>query len=236
MTAIVSLRSITHRFQVMGETLEPIRDLSLEIRSGESLAISGASGSGKSTLLHIIGLLENPTMGAYHFAGRDVSRLSDDEKTYLRNHKIGFVFQTPWMIGHLSVSENVSLPLLLRGQKRRLAHERAQEELAQLGLADLADRSPDELSSGQLQLATIARALTGDPDLILADEATASLDPQSEERALALLQRRTIANEVTLILVTHDESQARRMKRRLVLGQNKSSVVGNQLQPGHLET
>lgn len=217
MLPLITLEHVTKRFTFGRETIDAIRDVSLTLFPGDTLAVTGPSGSGKSVLLSILGLLDTPTEGSHRFGGRDVARLSDDERTRLRNLKIGFVFQSPLMVERLSVLDNVALPLTYRGVEVRIAREQALEKLATVGLADRADHPPKDLSGGQLQRATIARALVGKPELVLADEPTAALDEVTSDQVMELLLELNRSTRTTLVLVTHKSADAARLGRRLAL-------------------
>ena len=217
MSPLLTLDNVGRDFQVGREIIRVIDGLSLELLPGDSLAVTGPSGSGKSVLLNLIGLLDTPTRGAVLLAGRNTAVLVDDERTYLRNRRIGFVFQHPRMIGRLSLVDNVALPLRYRGIDARTADREARGQLERVGLLEVADHPPRDLSGGQLQLAGLARALVGKPDLILADEPATSLDADSAGRVSTLLQELNRSAEVTLVLATHDAAQASKLARQLRL-------------------
>jgi putative ABC transport system ATP-binding protein len=197
----------------LGETEMPIlRDINLTILRGDYTAIMGASGSGKSTLMNILGCLEPPTEGRYYFDGRDVTVLSDDERTDLRNFRIGFVFQQFNLLSRLSALENVMLPMVYAGYPRRERQRRASRMLEGVGLGDRLDHLPSQLSGGQQQRVAIARALVNQPELVLADEPTGALDSRTGREVMDLIAE-LHREGITIVLVTHDASVAQRAQR-----------------------
>jgi ABC-type lipoprotein export system ATPase subunit len=191
-----------------------LREVDLTIWPGEWVAIVGPSGSGKSTLLNILGLLDRQTAGTYHFDGIDVAGLDDMRRAGLRARGIGFVFQAFHLMPHRSVLENVTLAELYAGKPRRGRQQRAMAALDRVGLADRADFLPTKLSGGQQQRAAIARALIGEPDLLLADEPTGNLDSHSAEGVLDVFEQLS-GEGLTLAVITHDEHVAGRAGRRV---------------------
>ena len=189
-----------------------LRGVSLRIKDGEYVAIMGPSGSGKSTLLHIMGLLDTPTRGRVLLDGRDVSKLSEGERAVIRRRKIGFVFQAFNLIPHLTVLENVELPLMLDGVPRGERRKKAEEILKSVGLGDRLHHYPSQLSGGQKQRVAIARALINNPSIILADEPTGNLDSKTGEVILDLFDD-LHGQGHTLVVVTHDEEVAERADR-----------------------
>ncbi|HJL01062.1 MAG TPA: ABC transporter ATP-binding protein [Polyangiaceae bacterium LLY-WYZ-15_(1-7)] len=186
--------------------------LDFRIERGDSVAIVGPSGCGKSTLLHVLGCLDRPTSGRYRLEGQDVANLDEDALARIRNHHIGFVFQSFNLLPRMSAVENVELPLLYAGVSG--GRERALSALARVGLADQAHRWPNELSGGQNQRVAIARALVTRPSLLLGDEPTGALDSGTSADVLDLLT--TLHDEgTTLVLVTHDIAVARRLRRAI---------------------
>jgi len=181
-----------------------LRDLSLSVKEGEFISIRGKSGSGKTTLLKIIGLLEDPDKGEVKLFGRAVNGLSDDEKSELRLHGIGFVFQFFNLIPSLTVLENIELRLALAGIGKRERRRRAYELLDYFGLKDLAERLPETLSGGERQRIAIIRALANSPKVILADEPSSSLDDENSQRLMELLGKINRERKVTVILTTTD--------------------------------
>src|SRR3977135_4372148 len=191
-----------------------LRDFSLDVAAGEFVAVTGPSGSGKTTFLNVAGLLESFDTGRYVLDGEDVSRLSDDQRSRLRNEKIGFIFQGFNLIPDLNIYDNVDVPLRYRKMKAAERHERITSALDIVGLASRMKHMPSQLSGGQQQRAAIARALAGDPKFLLADEPTGNLDAQRARQVLDLLEQ---INEMgtTIIMVTHDIELARRAHRNV---------------------
>ena len=200
--------------------------VSLEIFSGEFVAICGPSGSGKSTLLHLLGALDSPDSGELWVAGEDLAHSRGDLARF-RARKVGFIFQLHNLIPSLTALENVLIPTLELNHSRRDAHARAHRLLERVGLADKAHRRPPELSGGERQRVAVARALVNDPELVLADEPTGSLDSKTEKHVLDLLKELRAERDVTLILVTHDPRVAQHADRVLELwdGRIKAPVV-----------
>ncbi len=184
--------------------------VSLTVDEGDFVAVVGPSGSGKSTLMNILGCLDVPTSGRYHFAGEDVSRMDAHDLARIRNRRIGFVFQQFQLLSDLSAWRNVELPLLYRSARDRRGT--AMRVLEQVGLANRVDHRPNQLSGGQQQRVAIARALVTDPDLVLADEPTGNLDSASSRDILAIL-RELNASGRTVVLITHDPAVAAVAKR-----------------------
>lgn len=214
-SGLIRLERITYSYPARFTPVPVLHEISLSVDSGESCAIVGASGSGKSTLLNIIGLLDQPTAGHLLFKGCDMARASADERARMRNQVIGFVFQSFNLLPRLTALDNVALPLLYRGHPRRDAQRVARQQLGRVGLAERIYHRPADLSGGQRQRVAIARALSGEPSLLLADEPTGNIDGQTAGEILSLLLELNREQGVTLVMVTHDESIARQMQRRI---------------------
>jgi putative ABC transport system ATP-binding protein len=190
--------------------------ISLEVQSGEFVAITGPSGCGKSTLMSILGLLDRPSEGAYYCFGEEVSRASEAHLTKLRRQSIGFVFQSFNLIDDLSVADNVEVALLYRGVPAAQRKRRVADALEQVGIAHRARHRPQQLSGGQQQRVAVARALVSQPKLILADEPTGNLDTANGEAVMELL-RAAVATGVTVVMVTHSITHAARADRTITL-------------------
>ncbi len=212
---LIELNEIRKSYR-LGEVVVPVlRGVSFKVSEGELAALMGASGSGKSTLMNILGCLDRPTAGEYWLKGREISRLTADQRARLRNNELGFVFQSFNLLPRTSALDNVALPLsygqanLTQADSRR----RAEEMLGLVGLQDRMNHEPSQLSGGQQQRVAIARALVNRPQVILADEPTGNLDSRTSEDILALFQRLNQENGITVILVTHDAEVARHARR-----------------------
>lgn len=203
----IELRDVVKTY-MMGETeVRALRGASMKVDEGEFVAIMGPSGSGKSTLLNMIGALDVPTEGTVTIGGTDVSTLSESELSLLRRDQIGFVFQEFNLIGTMTALDNVALPLVFRGMPRQDRKDRAREVLEQVGLGDRLTHRPAELSGGQQQRVSMARALVGDPNVILADEPTGNLDTKTGDTVMNLLEELNDAGK-TVVMVTHDPHDA----------------------------
>ncbi|OGQ98262.1 MAG: macrolide ABC transporter ATP-binding protein [Deltaproteobacteria bacterium RIFOXYD12_FULL_55_16] len=212
---LITLRGIEKTYQ-MGDIAVPVlKGISLAIRQGELVALTGSSGSGKSTLMNILGCLDHPSTGEYWLDGQEVSRLSTDERALLRNRKLGFVFQSFNLLARTSALENVAMPLSYTAEhlSDRAARERAAEMLARVGLADRLDHHPSQLSGGQQQRVAIARALINHPPVLFADEPTGNLDSRTSEEVLQMFERLNIEDGITIIMVTHDPKVASHAQR-----------------------
>src|SRR5437870_8584321 len=216
---LIAVRDLEKTYAMDGPPVHALCGVTLAIQRGEFVAVVGPSGSGKSTLMHILGCLDRPTSGTYHLDGRDVSRLSDDDLSAIRNRQIGFVFQGFNLLARTSAVENVELPLLY-AQRDRIApaerRARALRALGAVGLADRAEHHPNQLSGGQQQRVAIARALLNEPALLLADEPTGNLDSQTSIEIMGVFQKLN-QQGITLVMVTHELDIARYSKRNLIM-------------------
>jgi putative ABC transport system ATP-binding protein len=212
--SFITVRDV-HKAYRLGETMVPaLRGATLELRRGEFTALVGPSGSGKSTLLNMIGCIDEPDAGAVLVEGRDVAHLSDDERSRLRNEKIGFIFQSFNLVPVLDIYENVELPLLINeripaGERR----DRVMQAIRDVELEGFVRHAPDKLSGGQRQRVAIARALVGSPLLVLADEPTANLDSGTAHRIIDLMLSLNESRHVTFFFSTHDEKLIARVAR-----------------------
>jgi putative ABC transport system ATP-binding protein len=210
--SIVDLVDITKVYGSGDAEVDALRGVSLTVKAGEFVAITGPSGSGKSTLMHILGCLDTPTSGAYWFGGEDVSTLNDNQLAHVRNRRIGFVFQQFHLLPRMNAVANVELPLLYRSSTNR--RDAALLALEHVGLADRVNHRPNQLSGGQQQRVAIARALVTDPDIVLADEPTGNLDSHSQHEILGLFQELNDQGR-TVILITHEPDVAAVAKRTI---------------------
>ena len=209
---ILTMKNIVKQYIVGGEVSTVLRGIDLTVQEGEFLAVLGPSGSGKSTLMNIIGCLDVPTSGQYFLDGEDVSELTDDEQAEIRGKTLGFIFQQYNLIPKLNVLENVELSLLYAGVPAEERAERARYQIARVGLAGKEKNLPSQLSGGQQQRVSIARALAGEPSVILADEPTGALDSRTSREVLDFLQKLNDEGN-TIVLITHDNSIAQEAKR-----------------------
>ena len=191
--------------------------VNLQLERGEMIAIVGASGSGKSTLMNVMGFLDQCTSGSYIFSGQDVSHLSSVELSKIRNQKVGFVFQSFFLLPRLDALQNVMLPLFYREVEKKFAQEKALNMLEKVGMQRFIKHKPNQLSGGQQQRVAIARALVGDPDLILADEPTGSLDSKTGQEVMELFLHLNVQEKRTIVIVTHDKDVSRLCGRIVML-------------------
>lgn len=212
MSALVEIQDISKIYNPGENEVRALDHISLTIQKGEFVAIIGQSGSGKSTLMNMIGCLDVPTEGTYILNGQNVSKLSDNELSDIRNQEIGFIFQGFNLIVNLTAQENVELPLIYRGVPKKERHELSVAALKKVGLAHRMDHRPSEMSGGQQQRVAIARAIAQAPPVILADEPTGNLDSASSMEILDILMQLHAENR-TVILITHDNDIAKQAKR-----------------------
>jgi putative ABC transport system ATP-binding protein len=215
-SVIVDASRVTRAFSMPAGTVTAVRDLSLQIHGGDYMAVRGPSGCGKSTLLHMLGCVDTPSSGTLTFDGRDVTSLSDRERSLLRLRQIGFVFQRFFLLPMLTAAENVELPMSEAGVGKRERQQRTAELLEYVGLAARADHRPSQLSGGEMQRVAVARALANRPRLLLADEPTGELDEATGAQIAALLDR-VNADGTALVIVTHDAALAAQARRLLMM-------------------
>lgn len=216
MTPVIEALNVSRVFPMAAGPVAALRDVSLGIADGEYLGVVGPSGCGKSTLLHVLGCVDVPTAGRIKFQGRDVSGLSDADRSRLRLREIGFVFQRFFLLPMLTAFENVELPQAEAGVARTERRARARELLDFVGLGRRADHRPSELSGGEMQRVAIARALANRPRLLLADEPTGELDQATGEQIISLLDR-LHSDGTSVVVVTHDPAVASRAHRLITM-------------------
>lgn len=223
---LIELKNIYKIYHMGDEEVRASDGVSLSIDRGEFVAIVGKSGSGKSTLMNIIGALDVPTEGEYILGGEDVSEMSDDQLAQIRNKMIGFIFQQYNLLPKLNLLENVELPLLYAGVSVQERKERALKSLEKVGLEEKWKNLPNQLSGGQQQRVSIARALAGDPSLILADEPTGALDSRTSREVLNFLRQLNEEGN-TIVMITHDNSIALEAKRVVRIKDGKINFDGD---------
>ncbi len=228
---MIQLKKVVKSYPVAGDDLVVLKDIDLQIDSGEFVAIMGPSGSGKSTLMNIIGCLDKPTQGEYLLNGKQVSDYDEKELAQVRNQSVGFVFQQFQLLPRLNALQNVELPMIYAGVPKKERLERAAEALEKVGLADRAGHLPNELSGGQKQRVAIARAIVNEPNIILADEPTGALDSKT---GVQIMEMFTLLNKegTTVILVTHEAEVASYAERTIFVRDGKvtsaEEVVGQE--------
>ena len=223
---LIELRDIYKIYYMGDEEVHANDGISLTIYKGEFVAIVGKSGSGKSTLMNIIGALDVPTEGEYYLDGQDVSDMTDNELAEIRNNMIGFIFQQYNLLPKMNLLENVELPLLYAGMDAMDRRERAMESLDRVGLKEKWKNYPNQLSGGQQQRVSIARALAGDPSLILADEPTGALDSKTGREVLDFLKKLNRERN-TIVMITHDSGIALEAKRVVRISDGKINFDGD---------
>ena len=217
---MIDLKDIYKIYSDGDSEIRALDGMSLNIKEGEFVAIVGQSGSGKSTCMNIIGCLDVPTKGTYHLNGTDVSTMKDDELAVIRNQTLGFIFQQYNLIPKLTLLENVELPMVYRGYPPQKRKELALLALSRVGLEDRAKKYPSQLSGGQQQRVSIARALAGNPKVILADEPTGALDSKTGKDVLEFLKKLN-ADGTTVVMITHDNDIAAQAKRIVRISDGK---------------
>ncbi|MGB5338895.1 MAG: ABC transporter ATP-binding protein [Gammaproteobacteria bacterium] len=218
MTApLLEIRDLHKAYVLDGVTIQALRGIDLSVLPGEFAAIMGPSGSGKSTLMHILGCLDVPDTGSFELRGQDVTRMDGDQLAALRNHEIGFVFQNFNLLPRTSALENVETPLIYAGVGKTERRQRARAALERMGLGERLYHLPNQLSGGQAQRVAIARALVTHPSLLLADEPTGNVDTATSTEIMALLEELNRAEDLTIVLITHEQDVAACARRRLLL-------------------
>lgn len=224
MSFLIECRAIKKKYQQNTDDVFVLKGIDLCIARGELTAIMGASGSGKSTLLNILGLLDSPSTGKYYFAGQDTAELSEEDQAHFRNRRIGFVFQSFFLLPRLTALENVMLPLFYGEIDRPLAKARALAMLAKMQVEALAEHYPHQLSGGQQQRVAMARALVTHPDIILADEPTGALDSMTGQAVMQVLSQLHHEGK-TVLIITHDQAIANQCQRVIQL---KDGLIANE--------
>lgn len=227
MNELLLVRNIHKSFRTNGQELHILRGINVTIHRGEMIAVMGASGVGKSTLLNILGTLDRPTSGEVIFEGTDIFGKSDEELSYLRNKRIGFVFQFHHLLPEFTALENTLFPAMILKMNRREALDIAEKNLANVGLRERMTHRPGELSGGEQQRVAIARALMTSPDIILADEPTGNLDTHTGDEVYALLKKINQEYGTTFVVVTHNEKIAAQADRilKMVDGQIADEII-----------
>ena len=226
---MIALSNIVKRYQMGGDTVMALAGVDLLIGRNEYVALIGPSGSGKSTLMNLLGCLDSPSEGTYTLNGRDTSTMNDNELAQVRNQEIGFIFQSFHLLPRLSVLHNVMQPLVYRGVPAAQRRERAAQALSQVGLGDRMGHRPNELSGGQRQRVAVARALVGNPSILLADEPTGNLDSKTSAEIMALFDA-LHAQGQTVIVVTHEADIAAHCHRTLRVSDGR--IVEDTLRAG----
>jgi len=218
---VIEAHNLTKTYEMGEVAVRALRDVSIQIHQGESIAIMGASGSGKSTLMNILGCLDQPTSGEYLLKGTNVAKLDDNQLAAIRGKQIGFVFQNFNLLPRTTALRNVELPLVYNGVKGRRRHQLASEALELVGLGDRLHHKPNELSGGQQQRVAIARALVNQPAIIMADEPTGNLDSKSSSEIMDIFWHLHEEQGITVVVVTHEEDIAAYTQRLVRLADGR---------------
>ncbi len=213
---VIKLEKITKTYKTSEIAVKVLKGITLTIKKGDFIAITGRSGSGKSTLMNIIGLLDTPSGGKYYLNNTDVTTFSEDELAYFRNKEIGFVFQSFNLLPRATILENVSLPAIYAGLNKKEREQKGKKHLEEVGLIEYIKSRPNQLSGGQQQRVAIARSLMNEPSLILADEPTGNLDTKSGDDIMKLLKKLNEQGK-TILLITHEKDIANRAKKIITL-------------------
>lgn len=213
---MIDIRNVTKKYYMGELELEVLKGVSIKVKEGEFVSIIGPSGSGKSTLMNILGCLDLPSTGEYHLDGKEISTYNENALAQIRNEKIGFIFQKFNLLSKLNAYENVELPLVYRGVKARERKIRVEEALNSVGLSDRMYHRPPELSGGQQQRVAVARALIGNPSVLLADEPTGNLDTKSGDEVLRIIDDLSSQGK-TILVITHDIEVAERAQMQITI-------------------
>jgi len=214
---VLVVQQLSHTFLSGTEPTQVLSGIDFRVEKGEMVALLGSSGSGKSTLLNLMAGLMKPTEGSILIAGRNIEKMNENDLAVFRRSHIGFIFQSYELIPHLTVRENVELPLVFQGVKGKVRRERAISLLSRVGLAGKTELFPSQLSGGQQQRVSIARSLITEPAVVFADEPTGNLDTKTEEEIIDLLIELNVGHGITFVIVTHEHEVARRTKRIIQL-------------------
>jgi ABC-type lipoprotein export system ATPase subunit len=219
--SLLSARGLKKTYAIGKRTLEVLRGVDMDVARGDFVALRGASGTGKSTLLHLLGGLDTPNAGEIHFAGQNLAAFTESQLTHFRNRRVGFVFQSYYLLPELDALENVCLPARVARVPAAQAGARGRELLSLVGLKDRMEHKPYELSGGEQQRVAIARALINEPELLLADEPTGNLDSHTGGEIIELLKNLHVKKQTTLIIATHDAKVAAHAQRVIELADGR---------------